>query len=177
MATYSILDLFFGPSAKRWLGIDYPKRPVTEFAGAVRVEDDEPGLATKVTIGVGADVTNDADDFVAIRSIVDNATTTNATPLEVTLDTMTANGAWAVDVFVTCRSTTAADNARVKLSALVTRIGGATSISTVGNDTIGSPGIAADLAIDVDDVVLELTGLGATTIRWGYEARIQKQGF
>lgn len=175
--TYSLLDLFFGPSAKRFEGTDLPKRPVTEFLGAVTVADSEIDGAIKVRVGVGADVTNDADDFVAIRSLVGNATTTNATPLEVVLDTMSANGAWAFDVFVTCRDTGAASNARVKLSALVTRIAGATSISTVSNDTIGSPGIAADLLVDGDDVVLELTGLGATTIRWGYEARIQKQGF
>lgn len=175
--TYSVLDLFFGPSAKRFEAVDLPKRPVTEFVGAVRVEDDETDKVTRVTIGVGTDVVNDADDFVTVRSLVGHTTTTNATPLNVTLDTMSANGAWAVDVFVTCRDTGAASNARVKLSALVTRIAGATSISTVANDTIGSPGIAATLNVSGDDIRLQLTGLGATTIRWGYETRIQKQGF
>lgn len=101
--TYSVLDLFFGPSAKRFEGTDLPKRPVTEFVGAVTVEDDETNQSVRVRVGVGADVTNDADDHVAIRSLVGNATTTNATPLEVVLDTMSANGAWALDVFVTCR--------------------------------------------------------------------------
>lgn len=175
--TYSVLDLFFGPSAKRFEGTDLPKRPVTEFVGAVTVEDDETNQSVRVRVGVGDDVTNDADPYVAIRSLVGNATTTNATPLEVVLDTMSANGAWALDVFVTCRDTGAASTARIKLSALLTRIAGLTGISTVANDTIGSPGIAADLLVDGDDLVLEVTGLGATTIRWGYEARIQKQGF
>lgn len=174
---YSVLDLFFGPSAKRFEAVDLPKRPVTEFVGAVRVEDDETDKVTRVTIGVGTDVVNDADAFVSTRDVVGHTTTTNATLLGVVLDTMAANGAWAIDVVVTCRDSGAASNARVKLSALVTRIAGATSISAVTKHVLGSPGIDADLSVSGDDISLDLTGLGATTIRWGYVARLQKQAF
>lgn len=174
---YSVLDLFFGPSAKRFEAVDLPKRPVTEFVGAVRVEDDETDKVTRVTIGVGTDVVNDADAFVSTRDIVGHTTTTDVTPLGVVLDTMDEDGICAVDVVVTCRDSGAASYARVKLSALVNRIGGATSISPVTNDTIGAPGIAADLTVSGDDISLDLTGLGATTIRWGYVARLQKQAF
>lgn len=174
--TYSLLDLFFGPSNKRAAGVDLPKRPVTEFSGAVALADDETSLATRVRIGVAVDAVNDAEPLVVVRSKVGKATTTNATPLVVPLDTVDANGAWAVDVVVTCRSSDAVANGRVKATALVVRVAGATSITTSA-DTLATTGIAAALTVAGDVVNLQLTGVAATQIRWGYEARIQKQGY
>lgn len=176
--TYSILDLFFGPSAKRFEGVDLPKRPVTELVGAVRVEDvGAPDNLTRVTIGVGADVVNDADPLVVTRELVGHATTTNTTPLDTVLDTMDADGAWSVEGVITCRDSGAAVNLRVRVYALMTRIASATSITSVAVEGLGTGGLGTSFEVDGDDLLLRLTGLAATNIRWGYTVSIQKQGF
>lgn len=176
--TYSVLDLFFGPSAKRFEGVDLPKRPVTELVGAVRVEDvGAPDNLTRVTIGVGADIVNDADPLVVTRELVGHVTTTDATPLDTVLDTMDADGAWSVEGVITCRDSAASTNLRVRVYGLITRIASATSITQATADGLGSPGLGVALDVDGDDLVLRLTGYAATNIRWGYTVSIQKQGF
>lgn len=139
------------------------------FVSAVTVDDDDVGHITPTT------VVADGDDRVTVTSKLGSLQTSNDVQQHIELFDVSNDDVQAVDIEVTVGP--AANCARFKLSALVKGVGStATLVGSVDSDVKpSSTTLAATLTVSGAKVRLSVTGLAATTLSWGYEARAQRQ--
>lgn len=117
----------------------------------------------------------DGDDKVTAHTLIGHLPTTDATVQHVELFDVSADEVLAVDIVVTVGP--AAQRARFKLSALIWGNGATATIDgTVDVDKKPpASALAATITVSGSKVRLSLTGIAATDLTWGWEARAQRQ--
>ncbi len=144
------------------------------FESAFVLDDDDVGVLTP------AEMRCEGDEKLALGSKVSHAFTTNATPVVVPLLDLVAGDVVELDVVLTCKNLSGSVRGSFKISALVYKIGAgdATFEDCDGTDPTPrrNPGtLDAAITLSGSSVRLELTGVAAESITWGWELRTQKQ--
>ena len=145
----------------------------------------DTGVATpaannlNVVGGAGIETTGSGDTItISLTGPRGTVTTTNNTPTTVlTIDAGATAGTYALDVLISAFNTSIPAGASISIWGGVRTTGAATVLTGVSDSSSNSEaalaGVSAVLAVSGNNILVQVTGIAATTINWAATARYE----